>query len=93
MGILEMKNYSVEEAIVIMGVCRTVCYREMKEGRLKYIKCGKRTLIPAQAIIDWTALLSNLSPAGSRLIGARPLSLSIFQALSESPIMLQMKGK
>ncbi len=58
-----MKNlinpvYSIAEASCIMGICKTLVYREIKERRLVAHKCGRRTLILATAINAWINSLS-----------------------------------
>ena len=38
---------SVEEAASALGVCRTICYRLIKEGKLRSVRLDGRRLIPA----------------------------------------------
>ena len=45
--------YSVDEATHLCGLGRTRIYEEINSGRLKAVKSGKRTFIPASAIQDW----------------------------------------
>ena len=45
--------YSVNEVIEIAHSCRTIIYREMKSGRLKFIKVGARTLILREDLLAW----------------------------------------
>lgn len=37
----------------LYGIGRTLAYREIKEGRLKIVKVGRRTLITAEAAQQW----------------------------------------
>ena len=41
--------YRVEEFVAVSGIGRTTLYAEIKAGRLKARKIGKRTLITAEA--------------------------------------------
>jgi excisionase family DNA binding protein len=41
---------SVEEGAAAIGVCRTLCYRLIKEGKLHAVKIGGRTLIPVSEL-------------------------------------------
>lgn len=54
-------NYSVNETIALVGICRTKLYEEIGAGRLKIIKCGRRTLVPAASIQQWMNALSGAS--------------------------------
>lgn len=47
--------YSVDDAATLMSVGKRSIYREIKSGRLRVAKMGKRTLVPADAISDWLA--------------------------------------
>jgi excisionase family DNA binding protein len=49
---------SIEDAATELGVCRTMVFRFLKDGALKKIKLGRRTLIRSddlRAFIDATA--------------------------------------
>jgi excisionase family DNA binding protein len=41
----------------LLSISRSVIYELMRAGRLKYVKQGSSTLIPATAINDYVALL------------------------------------
>ena len=45
--------YSVNDFCKRSGICRTRFYEEVKLGRIKIRKCGKRTLVPASEFHDW----------------------------------------
>jgi excisionase family DNA binding protein len=45
--------YRVEEFGAAAGVGRSTVYEEISAGRLKAVKCGSRTLIPADAAEAW----------------------------------------
>lgn len=50
-------NHSVIDSARIIGVSRTTVYEEIKAGRLRTIKLGTRTLVPASSIRDYQAQL------------------------------------
>jgi excisionase family DNA binding protein len=50
-------TYSIEEARKVTGVGRTVLYEEIKAGRLRAVKRGRRTLILAEDLRRWLASL------------------------------------
>jgi excisionase family DNA binding protein len=56
----EKRALSVNEFCRRYGVGRTTTYEEIKAGRLKVVKAGKRTLVPADAAESW---LNNLPTA------------------------------
>ncbi|MEX0451787.1 helix-turn-helix domain-containing protein [Spiribacter sp. 218] len=37
--------YGVKDAVRILGISRSLLYQEMKAGRIKSVKVGRRTLI------------------------------------------------
>lgn len=45
--------YDVATFCQLHGIGRTLAYKEIKEGRLKILKVGRRTLVTAQAASDW----------------------------------------
>lgn len=48
---------SVAEFCELYGVSRSTAYKEMKFGRLRYCKAGRRRLIPREAAEDWFSAL------------------------------------
>lgn len=54
----EKQAYDVPTFCQLFSIGKTRTYREIKEGRLKIVKVGKRTLIPAHAAKEWLANLS-----------------------------------
>jgi excisionase family DNA binding protein len=48
-------SYSVADAVKLSGVGRTALYEEIKAGRLKAHKLGRRTLILADDLQHWLA--------------------------------------
>jgi len=52
--VLEDRLYvRIKEASQIMGICKTALYNEIKAGRLKVKKAGKRTIIAVDDIHAW----------------------------------------
>jgi len=50
---LQPLAYSLDEAVRISDSCRSIIYREMKAGRLKFLKVGSRTLILREDLLAW----------------------------------------
>lgn len=50
-------TYSIQEFMTLTGLGRTKVYEEIKVGRLRPIKCGRRTLISAQEVQSWLGRL------------------------------------
>lgn len=50
------KAYDIASFCKAYSIGRTRAYQEIKEGRLKVAKVGKRTLIPAQSAEEWLSL-------------------------------------
>lgn len=55
---MEKVTYSIPEFQQLTGInSRTGVYQEINSGRLKTVKCGRRRLIPLEAVNEWLALL------------------------------------
>jgi excisionase family DNA binding protein len=52
--------YSVPETLALLKIGRTLFYKEVAAGRIKAVKSGQRTLVPAQSIKDWIESLPAL---------------------------------
>ncbi len=46
---------SVDEAASALGLGRSLLYAELGAGRLRSVKCGRRRLIPAEAVTEFIA--------------------------------------
>ena len=57
---IALVSYSVEDAAEALGIGRTFAFHLIKEGKLKALKCGRRTLIP---VAEVEAFLSRLGGA------------------------------
>ena len=53
-------SYSVEDAAKALGIGRTFVFQLIKEGKLKAVKLGRRTVVPVK---ECEALLSRLGGA------------------------------
>lgn len=54
------RTYSINDLVIELNVGRTLIYQLIKEGRLKNIKIGNRTLVTAE---DLDAFISSLRAA------------------------------
>jgi len=50
---LQKLAYSLDEASHVSGSCRSIVYRKLKNGRLKFIKVGSRTMILREDLLAW----------------------------------------
>lgn len=68
--------YSVDEAARILGVGRSSVYAEIGAGRLRSLTVGRRRLIPASALAEYTragAAIETPAPArGGRRASGEP---------------------
>jgi predicted DNA-binding transcriptional regulator AlpA len=53
--------YKVPEAMRLLSMGRSAIYEQMRAGRLKFVKQGRATLIPAVAIAWYVEMLMNES--------------------------------
>lgn len=49
----ERLSYSIQEFAELNGLCETTVHLEIKAGRLKTIRAGRRRLIPMYAAEEW----------------------------------------
>jgi Helix-turn-helix domain len=54
-------GFSVEEFCEIYGICRSLAYVEIREGRLKARKAGRRTIIGHEDGEDWFSKLPRVT--------------------------------
>lgn len=52
---------SIPEFCAAVGIGRSRAYEEIKEGRLRVLKCGRRTLIAKEAVQRWLDRLAKQS--------------------------------
>jgi len=55
---LDRRSFTVNEFLTIHPIGRTKFYAEVKAGRIKVVKVGKKTLIPATEPAAWLARLA-----------------------------------
>jgi excisionase family DNA binding protein len=55
--------YSVNDTCKTLSIGKTKLYEEIAAGRIKPLKSGKRTLIPADQIAGWLSSLPHLQAA------------------------------
>jgi hypothetical protein len=60
---LDQFAYSIEETARIASVGRTALYAEIKAGRLKARKAGRRTVLLADDIRQWLVSLPQINGA------------------------------
>ena len=49
--------YKIREVTAMLRLSRSVIYEQIRAGRLRIVKQGRATLVPASAIADYVALL------------------------------------
>lgn len=52
-----VEAYTISTFCRVYGVGRSFTYEEIRAGRLKIVKAGRRTLIPAKSARSWFANL------------------------------------
>jgi len=50
---IEIEAYDIKSFCKAYNVSRSFVYTEMKSGRLKFVKVGRRTLIPKNYAEEW----------------------------------------
>ncbi len=60
---MEKLAYTVPEFLTSAGIGRTTFYEEVKSGRLKVVKVGARTLVPANEARAWLDRLAEAHEA------------------------------
>lgn len=55
--------YTIEDAARLCGVGRSMAYEEIRLGRLRTVRIGRRRLVPLQYIDEYVALLMRESDA------------------------------
>jgi hypothetical protein len=51
------RGYSIEEFGTVYGICRSLIYIEIRDGRLKARKIGRRTIIATEDGEEWFSKL------------------------------------
>lgn len=58
-------SYTIPELVAATGVGRTTLYEEIKAGRLRTCKVGKRTLVTADDARAWLSALRDSNTAAA----------------------------
>jgi excisionase family DNA binding protein len=53
----EKLSYTIDEAAKATGICRSRLYIEIGTGRLRMVKCGRRSSILAEDLRNWLSVL------------------------------------
>jgi hypothetical protein len=61
------RGFSVEEFCENYGICRSLAYVEIREGRLKARKAGRRTIIGDEDAKDWFSKLPRAKATGAEV--------------------------
>ncbi|MFF9896170.1 excisionase family DNA-binding protein [Streptomyces longispororuber] len=59
----QRRLYSVETAAVLLGIGRTAVYDEIRQGRLRTVRRGRRRLVPLEWIDEYVELLKREAEA------------------------------
>lgn len=49
--------YRIVDAMVVLSMSRSVIYEQIRSGRLRSVRQGRKRLVPASAIADYIELL------------------------------------
>jgi excisionase family DNA binding protein len=55
-------TYTIAEFVLTFGVSRSAVYREIRDGHLKAVKVGRRTMIRATDADAWLRRLESFKP-------------------------------
>jgi excisionase family DNA binding protein len=58
--------YSIPEACAVASIGRSALYEEIKAGRLRAVKSGRRTIILARDLRSWVENLPAIATAAAR---------------------------
>jgi excisionase family DNA binding protein len=62
---MDKQLFTLPEFVGLYSISRTSAYREIKDGRLKATKCGRRTLIARSDADAWLSQLRSASSKGA----------------------------
>ena len=49
----DLRLLSIEQALAMTGLSRTTFYRLRRDGDIRTVKVGSRTLVPVKSLRDW----------------------------------------
>ncbi|MFE1309940.1 excisionase family DNA-binding protein [Streptomyces sp. NPDC058755] len=61
----QRRLHSVEAAAALIGIGRTATYDEIRLGRLRTVRCGRRRLVPTEWIDEYVELLKREAEAAA----------------------------
>ena len=61
---MDNRALTINEFCNQYGICRETCYREIRAGRLRARKLGRRTVLLAHDVDVWAASLPELRVGG-----------------------------
>lgn len=61
----ERRLHSVEQAAELLGVGRSTAYEEIRLGRLRTVRSGRRRLVPTEYVDEYVELLKREAQAAA----------------------------
>jgi hypothetical protein len=58
--------FRIDEVVRTCGLCRTLIYAEIRAGRLRARKCGRRTIILRTDLEDFLSVLPASAPVSGK---------------------------
>jgi excisionase family DNA binding protein len=71
MDITNREAFAVREFCARYGICRDTFYEEVRRGRLRALKLGKKTIVLKVDAESWAKSLPALQPAAGVLLPSR----------------------
>ncbi|MER6250212.1 excisionase family DNA-binding protein [Streptomyces sp. NPDC001584] len=65
MAVPERRLHSVEQAAELLGVGRSTAYEEIRLGRLRTVRSGRRRLVPTEYVDAYVELLKREAQAAA----------------------------
>ncbi|MFF3214019.1 excisionase family DNA-binding protein [Streptomyces sp. NPDC002886] len=65
MVVPERRLHSVEQAAELLGVGRSTAYEEIRLGRLRTVRSGRRRLVPTEYVDEYVELLKREAEAAA----------------------------
>lgn len=65
MVVPERRLHSVEQAAELLGVGRSTAYEEIRLGRLRTVRSGRRRLVPTEYVDEYVELLKREAQAAA----------------------------
>ncbi|MFF4101645.1 excisionase family DNA-binding protein [Streptomyces sp. NPDC001903] len=65
MVVPERRLHSVQQAAELLGVGRSTAYEEIRLGRLRTVRSGRRRLVPTEYVDEYVELLKREAEAAA----------------------------